>query len=74
MIVIFSGGPADGLMKTVPTDKKEIRVATTELLTESKAAFYVVPEISKMPNGHTLGVAEFSGIRKSAISLVDITL
>ena len=74
MIVLFVGGPAQGLFQNIP-NKDEIRVATTSMLDKEKAAFYYVRDKERDPSLRvTKATAVFSGVRDSAVSLVDLIL
>lgn len=75
MIVQFEGGgPAQGLFKNIP-DTNEIRVGTPESLLEGEAAFYIVGNKEAIPGLRQVGaVANFSGFRKSAASLIHFTV
>ncbi len=71
MIVQFIGGPAQGLFKTI-VDKDEIRVGTPESVDEGMAAVYVVSNKEEIPGIRRIGaVANYSGMRKSATTLID---
>lgn len=75
MIVLFlGGGPAQGLMKTMNTKGEVIRVATQEMLSEGKAAFYSVGEKHPMISSHSSAVATYSGMRDSTAALVDLVI
>ncbi len=74
MIVMFQGGgPAAGLYKNFPTEKSEIRVATAESLADGMAAVYVVGVRERIAGLRvTSAVADYSGMRKTATSHVDL--
>ena len=71
MIVMFVGGPAAGLYRSLPTDLAEIRVGTPELLAEGKAAVYTVGLKEREPRLRIVqAVAHYSGDRDTAAALV----
>jgi hypothetical protein len=75
MIVQFTGGgPAQGLFKNTE-NKDVIRVGTPESLADGMAAFYTVTGKEEIPGIRKVGaVATYSGMQKSAASLIDFVV
>lgn len=79
MIVMFIGGPAKGMYKDFPREKREFRVGIDPALSDegkvSCAIYVVTSEPEKGPWGHHYqAAAGYSGNRMVAPSMVDFLI
>lgn len=77
MIVIFEGGPVNGLFRTVLNGKNELRVRTAPESDsqEAQVAVYLLKEKHRIPNVRKWAASfVFAGYRESASSLIDFVV
>ena len=74
MIALFEGGPVNGLMKNMPSDKTEYRImvdAETDSMDPNVAVYILITKEWNAPLHSMEALFRFSGYRQSAWSLVD---